>query len=61
MSQVKIKLKLIFFNLGQFSISKPCHPMLIVCVYKYLTSMLEIEWKFFVFVEILEKGDSNAL
>ena len=35
--------------------------MLPVCVYKYLTSMLEIEWKFFVFVEILEKGDSNAL
>ena len=32
--------------------------MLLVCVYKYLTSMLEIEWKFFVFVEILEKGDS---
>ena len=35
--------------------------MLLVCVYKYLTSMLEIKWKFFVFVEILEKEDSNAL
>lgn len=32
--------------------------MLLVCVYKYLTSMLEIEWKFFVFVEILEKGET---
>ena len=32
-----------------------------VGVYKGFTLLSEIEWKFFVFVTILEKGDSNAL
>ena len=31
-----------------------------VGVYKFFTSLLEIEWKFFVFVTILEKGDNNV-
>ena len=32
-----------------------------VGVYKCFTSLSEIERKFFVFVGILEKGESNAL
>ena len=32
-----------------------------VSIYKCFTSLLEIERKFFVFVGILEKGDSDAL
>ena len=32
-----------------------------VCVYKCFTSLSEIKRKFFVFVGVLEKGDSDAL
>ena len=46
---------------GGFHVARMNFKTSLVGVYKCFTSLSEIERKFFVFVGILEKGDSDAL
>ena len=46
---------------GRFHVARLNFKTSRVGVYKFFTSLSEIERKFFVFVGSLEKGDSDAL